>query len=152
MFGEGVGGSFSILNFQILSYSNKLKKKEQWKGQLTGPKDLESMLEAELSPSTQQCPLGTFNTSSWELWVAPIQSPGKAIILFMCFSLWLLGELQKVVTNIIRLKCWHQRLTKKNNNKWIIIPFVYLVSYIWSILNIIIGEGKQNTICINIKA
>lgn len=30
---------------------------------LTGPKDLESMLQSELSPSTQQCPSGTFTTS-----------------------------------------------------------------------------------------
>lgn len=27
-----------------------------------GPNDLESKLEAELSPSTQQCPSGTFTT------------------------------------------------------------------------------------------
>ena len=52
--------------------------------QHTGPKDLESKLEAELSPSTQQCPSGILK-ASYECG-AVIQSPGKAIILFICFS------------------------------------------------------------------
>lgn len=53
--------------------------------QLTGPKDLESKLEARLSPSTQQCPSGTLTTSS--IWEIPTQSPGNPTIRFMCLSL-----------------------------------------------------------------
>ena len=84
------------------------------------------MLEAELSPSTQQRPSGTFNTSYKVL--VPIQSPGNAIILFMSFSLWLLGELQKVATNIISIEMLASKEYFKKNNKCIIIPFIYLVS------------------------
>lgn len=83
--------------------------------QLTGPKDLESRLETELSPSAQKCPSGTFNTSS-KLGI-PIQSPGNPIILFMCFSLWLVGELQDISYSDYRSKidAWKSSYTDDNH-------------------------------------
>lgn len=56
----------------------------------TEPKDLESVLQAELSPTTQQWPSGTLTVSSEG---RSIQSPGNPTILFTYFSLQLLGEL-----------------------------------------------------------
>lgn len=59
---------------------------------LTGPKVLESKLEALLSPSTQQCPSGTLITSRELL----IHSPGIPTILFMYLSLKWVGELPQI--------------------------------------------------------
>lgn len=46
---------------QALNWKGNLRYSKEWKQRaLTGPNDLESRLISPLSPSTQQCPLGTY--------------------------------------------------------------------------------------------